>query len=38
MARRENRVEERKAKKLEKRQSASLNKKLKQKWGDRYRR
>jgi ribosome biogenesis GTPase len=38
MAKRENRVEERKAKKLEKKQSAQLNKKLKQKWGDRYRR
>jgi ribosome biogenesis GTPase len=38
MARRENRVEDRKAKKLEKKQSAQLNKKLKQKWDDRYRR
>lgn len=38
MAARENRVEGRKQKKLEKRQSAQINKKLKQKWGDRYRR
>jgi ribosome biogenesis GTPase len=38
MARRENRVEERKAKKLEKRLNAESNKRLKQKWGDRYRR
>jgi ribosome biogenesis GTPase len=38
MARRENRVEDRKQKKLEKRQSAALNKKLQQKWEDRHRR
>jgi ribosome biogenesis GTPase len=38
MARRENRVQERKQKKLEKKATATLNKKLKSKWGERYRR
>jgi ribosome biogenesis GTPase len=38
IARRENRVQERKQKKLEKKATATLNKKLKSKWGERYRR